>query len=274
VDLEWKLPVFQHDDFLTLGLLASNDAAGDLKLKRTQILPVINFHKSLNGNQDDYLSLAFSGGSVQTQFDPTEAKMDDQFINGQFSPANVSAQTFSATGYKYLDGNVGMTYSSSFGEYSRFYLGTALFHFNQPKVNFFSSNSNVNLKSKFVVNAGIATPINERNELVIYADYFKQAGNAQFFGGALYEIMLREYEDENDRVSIGIGGFYRWGDAFVPTLRLNVFGWSTGLSYDVNVSKLTKASSAKGGLELTLSYKAFTRSNNSSLYKVRCVQFK
>jgi type IX secretion system PorP/SprF family membrane protein len=274
MDLEWKLPVFNHNDFITLGLQASYDVAGDVKLKRTQILPVLSFHKSLSDNKDNYLSLAFMAGSVQSQFDPTQAKMDDQFITGAYSPTNVSSQSFAATGYKYMDASVGLNYSATFGYESRYYLGAALFHFNQPKVNFFASNSNVHLKNKIVFNAGIVTPINERNELVVYADYFKQGGNGQFFGGVLYEMLLQEYEEENDRIFVAAGGFYRWGDAVVPVIKLNMHVWSLGLSYDINVSKLASASKMQGGLEMTLTYKGFFRTDNSSQNKLRCVQFK
>src|SRR5947209_1368176 len=97
--VEYKLPVLGYNDFMTLGLAASLDVAGDVKLKRTQLLPVLNFHKSLSGDIDNYLSLAVMAGPVQSQFDPTQAKFDDQFVNGSYSSGNQTSQTFTKTGY-------------------------------------------------------------------------------------------------------------------------------------------------------------------------------
>ena len=72
------------DDFLTLGLQITNDKAGDSKLSKTQVLPVLNFHKSLNGDRDTYVSAGIMAGGVQQRFDPTKLTFDDQYENGVF----------------------------------------------------------------------------------------------------------------------------------------------------------------------------------------------
>lgn len=270
--VEYKLPVFNFNDFVTIGIQASHDIAGDIRLKRTQLLPVVNYHKSLSDDADDYISLAFMGGPIQSQFDPTQAKLDDQFVNGTFSSNNATTQVFSRTGYSYWDASTGLTFSSGFGYESRFFVGAGLFHFNKPKVNFFHENSETNVERKWVVNGGISTALSDNNRLLCFADYFRQGGNRQFLGGALYETDLIQY-DENDNVSFAIGGFYRWNDAFVPTLRVTMHQWQAGLSYDVNVSKLKTASQMRGGFELTASYRGFLNTRSSSQEKMRCVQF-
>jgi hypothetical protein len=63
---EIKFSVSQHsDNFIALGVQMTNDLAGDSKLGKTQVLPALTFHKSLNGDHDTYLSLGFMGGPVQ-----------------------------------------------------------------------------------------------------------------------------------------------------------------------------------------------------------------
>ena len=44
-------------DYLAQGLQITNDVAGDSKLGKTQIMPSLTFHKSVNGDKDTYLSL-------------------------------------------------------------------------------------------------------------------------------------------------------------------------------------------------------------------------
>src|SRR6478609_1542728 len=52
LSIEHKRVIGKADDFLTLGLQMSMDGAGDIRLKRTQLMPAINFHKSLNAEKD------------------------------------------------------------------------------------------------------------------------------------------------------------------------------------------------------------------------------
>jgi type IX secretion system PorP/SprF family membrane protein len=250
----------------------THDVAGDIKLKRTQLLPVLNYHKSLSEDLDNYLSLAFMAGPVQSQFDPTKAKLDDQFVNGAYSATNSTAQVFSKTGYSYWDASTGLTFSSGFGEEGRYYIGAALYHFNTPKIYFFENNSDTHVQSKYVINAGITSPISDYNRLVGYADYFVQGGNRQFLGGFLYETDIVQY-DEKDNVSFSVGSFYRWNDAFIPVINLTMHEWKLGLSYDANVSKLKTASQMRGGFELSASYRGFLNLRSSTQDKVRCVRF-
>lgn len=256
VSAEVKFPINRANDWVTLGLQATYDVAGDIKLKRTQLLPVLNYHKSLSGNTDDYLSLAFMAGPVNSQFDPTQLKLDDQYQNGSFNPNNSTSQVFQRTGFSYWDASTGITYSSGFAENSRFYIGGALFHFNKPKVAFYTSNSNVRLTPKWVVNAGLSMPTGEMNRIILGADYFIQGGNRQFLGGGLYGIDFGENYETGQNMTLYMGGFYRWNDAFVPVVKLDLYSLSFGLSYDVNVSKLKTASQWRGGFELTAIYRA------------------
>src|SRR5678815_848642 len=86
-------------DFLTAGMQLTNDVAGDANLKRTQFLPVVNYHKLLSEEKNTYLSLAFMGGTVNESFDASRLKFDDQFVNGAYSSSNPTSQSFSTTGF-------------------------------------------------------------------------------------------------------------------------------------------------------------------------------
>ncbi len=116
--------------------------------------------------------------------------LDDQFINGSYSPGNVSAQFFTNTGRSYTDMSAGLVFSSNYGEDSRFYIGTALYHLNKPKLNFFDNDANTSQAPKIVFNAGLSTSVTERSQIIAYVDYYQQAGNKQLFGGMLYESSI------------------------------------------------------------------------------------
>jgi type IX secretion system PorP/SprF family membrane protein len=267
---EVKFPLAAWNDWVTIGLQATHDIAGDVRMKRTQLLPVVNYHKSLSENRDDFLSMAFMAGPVTSQFDPTKIRMGDQFVGGVFDPGNATAQIFSRTGFTYWDAGAGLTYNSGFGDDSRFYVGAAVFHFNRPKVAFYENNSTTTLQNKYVINAGVNHATNEINRFIMFGDLFIQGGHRQFLGGVLYQTELQRNYDEEQALNLAFGAFYRWNDAFIPVIKMDIYKLSLGLSYDVNVSKLNTASNWRGGFELTASYVAPFTHRSLEADKVRC----
>ena len=273
VSIENKFPIGGSNDFLTVGLQMSADVAGDIRLKRTQLLPTINYHKSINGEKDEYISVAFMGGIAGNQFDPTQMKLADQWRNGEFNPANGTMQRLDRTGYSYWDAATGISYSSSLGEEARFYLGAALYHLNKPKVAFNTLNEDVHLQERVMINGGFNMPVSDYANIVAFADYMIQGGNRQFLAGMMYGMNLNRYYDDPDPTTLYFGTFIRWGDAFMPMTKLDIKNLSLALSYDVNISKLHVASNWRGGFELTAAFRSFLKVRNSTLDKVRCVRF-
>lgn len=266
VSVETKIPTRYQDDYFTASLLVTNDVAGDSRLSRLQLLPSINFLKSINDN-NGYIALGFIGGLVQSQFDPTKLTFDDQFQNGSFNPLNPTSQTFNRTSITYFDASVGMSYSDRIGENTKFYLGGAYFHANKPKVSFLDDK--VLLKPRSVINAGLSIETSEYDNFYIFGDYISQAGNRQGLMGLMYSHIIGQYM-EDDNISLSLGAFYRWGDAVIPAVKLNLYKVSLGISYDMNVSKLARASQLRGGYEFTASYRSFLNIRNTSLNKVKC----
>jgi type IX secretion system PorP/SprF family membrane protein len=270
--VEYKKSVRQSsNDFFTIGLQGTNDIAGDSRLSRTQVFPVLNFHKSLNSERDTYLSAGIMGGPVMQRFDPSQLTFDDQFINGSYSSTNPTQQVFTNTGFTYWDLTAGLTFSSVAGADTRFYIGAAMFHITKPKVAF-QKQYDIVLNPKYVINAGLSKSISDENKIIFYADYFMQGGARQVQGG----LMLRHdflNNDESQEVALTGGLFYRSNDAFIPVVKIDFNKLGLGINYDINVSKLKTASQMRGSFEVTLSYKGFTKGENSSLNKVRCPAF-
>jgi type IX secretion system PorP/SprF family membrane protein len=259
-------------DFITFGIQMTNDQAGDSKLTRTQALPMVNYHKSLSADRNLYLSAAFMGGLVMSRFDPTQLRFDDQYAGGSYNANNPTRQSFSNTSLTYWDPSAGISLSGETGEAGNFYVGVGLFHITQPKVSFMAQNDE-RLHRKYVINAGYTTPTSDENRLTFYADLFKQGGAAQAQGGVLYMHDLTQFEDES-KVSISGGMFYRLSDALIPVVKLDYKKWSMGATYDINVSKLVPASQYRGGLEVTLQYRTLSPNHISDdSYRTRCPKF-
>lgn len=272
---ELKMPINNASgDWVTLGLQIAHDVAGDARLKRTALLPVVNYHKNIGGDANTYLSLAFMGGPVNTQFDPTQLKWDDQFVGGAFNPSNPTGQVFNNTGYTYWDLSTGLSFTSSLSDETRFYVGAACFHINNPKLNYYSNNGEFSvLGRKYVVNGGLTTQVSDNNRIQVYADYFNQSGTSQFLAGMLYSTELLNRYSDNKTINLNLGAFFRWNDAIIPVIGMDYLDFSLGLSYDVNVSRLKAASQLQGGFELSLTYRGGLNRRNSALDAVRCIRF-
>ena len=269
---EIKKPVSENsDDFFTYGIQVSSDVAGDSRLSRTQAFPVFNYHKALNGEKNTYISAGAMAGPVMQRFDPTKLAFDDQYQNGAYSAANPTKEVFNTTKLTYWDAAAGLCFSSVAGQSTHYYIGVGLFHFSEPKVAFQKQNDII-LNKKWVLNAGFAAPMSDQNKLIAYFDYFMQGGSRQAQGGLLINHDLVQY-DEDQKISISGGLFYRWKDAFMPVVKLDYYDYSIGMTYDVNSSKLKSASQYRGAYEVTISYKAFNNKYNTSANKVKCPLF-
>jgi len=269
---ELKKSVGFNDDYVTIGMQLSNDVAGDLNFGVLQLLPSINYMKSINqGN--GYLSAAFMAGLVQSRFDVTKGTWNEQFQNGQFNPNNYVGQSFNTTSLSHFDASFGLAFSNTIESSStNYYVGVGYYHFNKPKSAFLRDN--FKLTPRMVVNAGISTPTGYADNIYVYGDFIKQGGNEQTLLGMMYSHTTQESSDEEaGRHAVNIGGFYRWADAFVPVVKFEMGKVAIGLSYDVNVSKLTVASKSKGGLEVTGTYRSFLNIRNTSLYQSKCPKF-
>ncbi len=261
---EYKLPIGKMDDFITVGGQVLFDRAGSASLTQTSLLPVINYHKSVSQEKNNYLSLGFMGGVVNRNFD--QSKMITE-SGGAGSEPNVTPN------YTYLDGSVGMSFNSqlSDNQEDNFYIGLAYHHFTKPKNTFFRDPA-IQLNPKWVASTGFRFAMNEFSFVTVQADHSIQQEYKETILGGLYGMKLGGLADD-PLCTLNGGVFLRLNDAFIPVVKLDYSGFSFAFSYDINISKLKPASLGRGGFELSLSYIGFTQRNNSALNAVKCPRF-
>lgn len=270
---ELKFPVGNGNNFLTTGLQFTYDRAGTSRLQSTQILPAINYHKSLSADKSSFLSLGVMGGLVQRQFDPAHMTFNNQYTNGRFDPTAPTGEEgrLALKGYSYIDAGVGLSYNSVIGEDVNYFIGAALYHFNRPKVSFYKDEK-IELDPKITFNAGITVPVSERVKVIGQYNQLHQGTYTEFAGGALIGYQLLNEGLESTRGLYG-GLFLRWNDAVIPVVKLDMDKYEIAMSYDANISKLRTASQSFGGFEISLVFKGFLNSRNSTMESVNCPRF-
>ncbi len=260
---EYKMPVGKSNDYLTTGLQILFDKAGTVGLTTTEVLPALNYHKSLSTDQAMYLSLGFMGGWVQKSIDRSKITTNSQFDGTAYNPSLPDGEALTIPTIRYLDGSVGMSFNSSFGQdqANSLYFGAAFHHLNRPK-NSFYTNSGVELDPKYVISAGVKFGIDEFSYFTIQVDHSNQGAFTETIGGVLYSYKLGVDPDKSE-YSVALGAFLRAKDAIIPVVKLEMQSLSVAISYDVNVSELKTSSQGSGGFELSLSYIGFLGGSNT-----------
>lgn len=266
LNVEYKLPV-RGADYLTLAMQLFHDRAGTTNLSTTQVLPAVNYHKSLSDVKSTYLSLGFMGGYVQRSIDRSKMTTNTTYTNG------VDGEDGLLPTYNYWDGSAGISFNTQLGQNpeNNLVVGAALHHFLRPKNSFFD-NAAISIQPKLVLSADVKLAIGDRGNMTVYNDYVNQGSYHEQLLGALYTHKLGAYIDNPD-YSVGLGGFLRWGDALIPTAQLTYRPFTLSMSYDVNVSRLSTTSYGQGGYEMSVTYKGFLDRENSAANAVLCPRF-
>lgn len=257
---EYKMPVGKGDDFVTLGMQMFYDKAGTVSYTNTQLLPALNYHKSLSSSRNAYLSLGFMGGWVQHRIDLSKVTTNSQY-DGMGLGENITDPS-----YSYLDGSVGMSFNSGIKDNpdNNFIIGAAYHHFNRPKTSFYK-NKNIELSPKWVFSGSLRLGVTDYSLISLHADHSRQGPFKETILGAMYGFKIGDDPDSPD-YAIHFGTFLRWNDALIPAIKLDYFPFSVTFSYDANISKLKPSSYGRGGFEISLSFIKKLDNGKGTLY--------
>ncbi len=272
-NLEYKLPIGETSDFLTIGGQLLYDRSGTVELTSTHILPAINYHKSLSAERNRYLSMSLMGGLVQRSINRNKITTNSQYNGTNYNSSLSTGENFAKPSYGFFDGTVGLSYNSQIGEQEddNMYVGIAYHHFNKPKNISFYTDINTELKAKWVASAGIRMSTNDYSYITFEADYSKQSSTQEVIGGLMYSLKLDD--PENPQKLIHGGVYMRLKDAIIPVAKIETKPIAIAVSYDINISNLKRASTGRGGFEISLTYQKFLDRNNSSTDATRCPKF-
>lgn len=249
---EYKFAVGRGDDFLTVGGQVMYDKAGTIQLQTVQMLPMVNFHKSLSQAKNTYLSLGFMGGIVNRRLDRSRVTTNSQYDGFYYNGSLPDGETFSS-GYSYSDMSVGMSLNSTLGSEDQhtFFAGLAYHHVTKPLNSFYK---NISHLPKWVVSGGLKLNLDELTYITLNGDLSVQEPFKEVIAGGMLSKRLGESEGSN--YTVHAGTYYRYNDALIPVIKFDVNKISIGLSYDINISNLASASRNRGGFELSLTYLA------------------
>lgn len=256
--------VTKYNSFAGIGVSFYSDQAGALNLSTNHVDLSLAYHFMLNRKGTMQLSAGLQGAINFRSIDPSKATYDSQYdpTTGSYN-SSLAGETFGRSKVIYGDAGLGVVYSAMIKDKTNIYFGFALSHVNQPKISFYpSGEKNVlggeRLFMKETFHGGAAIPVGERLTIMPNFLVLLQGPSHEFDLGCNFKTVIGN--PKTGATAFHIGAQYRGVlDAVIVNARLDVKGFSGGLSWDINVSKLLPASHSIGAPELALMYQGCFR---------------
>jgi type IX secretion system PorP/SprF family membrane protein len=241
-------------DYISFGLVYTNDKAGSINFTSNQLYPAICYNKALEDERNSYLSVGLTGGYISRNVDMSLMKFSNQYQAGNYDQNNPTGETFVYNGLSNYDVGAGVSLNSSLDLQSRsnYYLGVGVYHINSPTVLFNGGNTLVKLPMKWQFNGGIYLPLNEQFSFTARANFaVQQPYQELLFGGMVTWKALQVGLPSIFAFHFGV--FSRYQDAIIPVIKFDYKQVSLGFSYDVNNSSLSsQAGTGTSATEITL----------------------
>lgn len=262
-----------------LGLNFYKDDAGVSKFSNVKYSLALAYHLDIGGgNKNHFLSVGFQAGAIQRSLNYNNLTFHDQWNGVAFDSEIPTIDQFGGNAVNAFDMATGIHWFYSPTDFTRYFAGVSLFHLNAPNISF--NNDEDPLLRKFTIHGGAEIGRGGGNAAVTTNGFsvlpnfiFTQQGPNRYFNlGAEAKMRLQsasKFTNHQNEMSMSIGPYLRVGDALYAVVRFNWLGFSMGVSYDINMSELTAATSGNGGFELSLGYYGNFNSTPSRGHSVR-----
>ena len=259
-------------DCVSFGLTATYDKAGSINFNSLQIYPAIAYNKALEDAHGTFLTLGFAGGYIQRTTDPSKMTFSSQYVGGEWSGSNASGETINFNSVQHFDLGAGVSLNSSIGDKNNvnYYVGASAFHILRPKNAFNKTDAFTRLSMKWSGNLGVKAQFTNQFGLVVHANYTNQQPYEEMIVGGL--LSYRTVDQNAKPFTFYIGSFYRFGDAIIPTVKMDYKMCSVTVSYDMNNSNLKTASNGLGGFEISLYARGYF-TKESIVDMIKCPRF-
>ena len=236
----------------SIGINIINDVAGLSNYKTNGLnlsstLPLID-------QKEQVLNVGFASGFFQRTYDVNSLLfLEDE----QFASNNIF----------FMDLSFGGLYSKRINKISEIEIGMSAMHLNNPNQSF-SETYSINTPIKYITHLIYDYYY---NDLIFSPSFFfsRQAVEKELIYGV--EI-INKTNRFGSPLKLSTALFVRDKDALIPQLFVSYENISCYISYDINVSKLSKASNNYGGLELSILYN-WNKKNKNQKNKFICPRY-
>ncbi len=263
------LAAVRNNDRAGFGIAFFSDQIPNVDFSTNQMIFSFAYHKELDKNTNQYLSLGYQVGLTQRNINFSNLTFADQF-NGLDAFDRVSAETLTQpeNNYTYSDMNVGLNYSISPQNDLDFYVGVAYHHFNSPEISFYSNDespliqeiSTFKLPSKLTVHFATQYQLNRAFYITPRVLYLRQGPSQEIDLGATLKMIFSEHNGSSFNLGLWARGVAN--DSSLPLNLSSVIlqtavefdGLQLSLSYDLETQGVTLHNELGTAFEFTLLY--------------------
>lgn len=254
----------RYKDQVAIGLLFFNDKVNGLDFSTNQLALSAAFHKGLDYDKTQFLSLGIQGGLTQRNINYEDVTFDDQF-NAFDEYSFATGEIFPENNFSFGDFNIGLNYRI-LRKRMNINAGVAMHHVFQPDVSFYESPEDIpdffpNSKLYRQLSAQLSVTIQMTDNLFLSprALFAKQGPHIELNTGMNLRIKLNDYNNN----ALHFGSWVRPVtneddsfalDALVALVGVELGPVSFGLSYDANLRDLTTYRQGQGAIEFSIAY--------------------
>ncbi len=245
-------------DAVGIGLTFFTDQVSVLDFSTTQIALAMAYHKALDADGRQYLTLGVQGGLTQRNVNYAYLNFSDQFdgFTGFVLP---TGEQFPENNFAYPDLNVGLNYSLRFGRSGALFAGAAIHHILEPRATFYNQGiAGDRFYKKISGQLAANIPMGDSRVALLPRFLFAVQGpHAQINTGANVRFPVGRYGTSAVHLGSwvrpvrGVTGFDL--DAIVGLVGFEVNNVLFGISYDINPGALSFGR-RQGALEFSVAY--------------------
>jgi len=256
---------FTEEDAFGIGLMVLNDIAGAAKFSSTGVNAAFSYVKSLNDRNTHFISGGVQAGVTQRSIDYTNLRFGRQFDGEEYNPAISSGENLGAGDqFLFADISAGAFWYYVADERTNFFAGISAFHVNRPDQSFYGTEEDVRLFPRINFHGGMKVGVGNQTDLVPRLLFMKQGPAYETNVGSYLKFFFQQRSPLGN--AFYVGPFYRIvsgnpdvtaplnSESLILATKVDYGNISIGLSYDLNFSELTRASSARGGFEVSIVY--------------------
>ena len=248
-------------DRVGAGLLFYKDVVNTLDFSTTQIALSGAYHKALDLNATQYLSLGLQMGLNQRNINYENLTFQEQW-NGEGQFNQPRTEKLAENNFGYNDLSVGLNYSINPVPGTAFFIGAAMHHFNKPNVAFFKGEDIPDnpLAPRYSVQLVAQFPINKEHTVFMSPRLLTSMQGPHLAANIGTNFRFKMSKTYNMAFHIGswvrpvkdINGFNI--DAVVLMSGFEFNNILLGLSYDVNIPNIKNYKRTQNVFEISLIY--------------------
>ena len=253
--------------YLSPGLSFYNDKSGDAKMGVTEVCFTLGSGVQLDDHNT--FAVGLQGGWAQRSITTSSLEWGTQYnpnVAGGYDP-NMSPDPLTGNSFSYGDFSGGLSWNYAQGStnmtsnnYFRINAGAAAYHINEPNQSYYgeSSSPGGKLYIRWVGHVLVDYSLPNTNVgLIPSAVYYLQGPAQETDLGLKVRYVLRQNSKYTGFVkgsALDLGAYYRVGDSFIPMVQIEFGSYALGVSYDANVSSLSRVAAGAGGFEISLRF--------------------